>query len=84
MTKLTRLYLSGNDFLSADIPLELTLLPDLEVLILSSNNFTGEIPQELARLTKLRALHLNGNELTGEIPPDIGAAESLGARAQLK
>ncbi|CDY43965.1 BnaA02g24430D [Brassica napus] len=51
----------------------------LQVLDLTSNNFTGQIPAEIGKLTELNkiVLGLYNNLLKGEIPAEIGNCTSL-------
>lgn len=42
-------------------------LPDLELLALSFNHFTGLIPQSMSQLTRLEMLGLDNNNLTGTL-----------------
>jgi hypothetical protein len=43
-------------------------LPDLKVLELNHNNFTGSIPSSLGNLQYLEVVHLFNNKLTGSLP----------------
>ncbi|TQD95439.1 hypothetical protein C1H46_018924 [Malus baccata] len=61
----SRLYLQRNNF-SGDIPTSFS--PQLNVLDLSFNSFTGNIPQTMRNLTQLTELSLQNNTLTGPIP----------------
>jgi len=57
------------NFFHGSIPLFLaSSLKSLEILDLSSNNFTGVIPRELQNLTSLNSLNLSFNNLYGEVP----------------
>ncbi|BFG24009.1 hypothetical protein CerSpe_102830 [Prunus speciosa] len=49
-------------------------LSNLQVLDLSSNNFSGNIPDQISNLTNLEKLNLSHNHLTGQIP---GSFQSL-------
>lgn len=42
--------------------------PDLRVLNLGNNKFTGSIPISMGTLTSLRSLNLRSNRLSGIIP----------------
>ncbi|KAI3737554.1 hypothetical protein L2E82_27560 [Cichorium intybus] len=55
-------------------------LPDLEVLLLSSNGFSGTIPMEaFASFSHLELLDLSDNNLVGSIPSSIQSLSSLRA-----
>ncbi|KAK4360390.1 hypothetical protein RND71_019342 [Anisodus tanguticus] len=47
-------------------------LPNLEMLLLSSNYLYGLIPPNLEKCSKLQLLKLSGNEFTGTIPRELG------------
>ncbi|KAJ0967192.1 hypothetical protein J5N97_024109 [Dioscorea zingiberensis] len=64
LTHLLYLDLSGNHF-EGSIP---KFSPNLQDLLLLSNNITGIIPKDLCALMNLKVLDLSKNQLTGEIP----------------
>lgn len=47
---------------------DFTNFPDLKVLELNHNNFTGSIPTSLGNLQHLEIIHLFNNKLTGSLP----------------
>ncbi|KAK3440395.1 hypothetical protein EUGRSUZ_B00674, partial [Eucalyptus grandis] len=49
----------------------------LNVIDLSSNNFTGEIPNSVGSLTELHMLNLSNNALTGSIPLSLANLTEL-------
>ncbi|KAI4367897.1 hypothetical protein MLD38_016523 [Melastoma candidum] len=51
---------------------ELSLLPQLQELVLRDNNLIGTIPKELGMLKNLKVLDLGMNQLSGPIPHEIG------------
>ncbi|KAF7849201.1 hypothetical protein BT93_L1089 [Corymbia citriodora subsp. variegata] len=53
------------------------ILASLNVIDLSSNNFTGEIPNSVGSLTRLRMLNLSNNALTGSIPLSLANLTEL-------
>lgn len=57
--------------LSGELPPEIGLLTELEVLDLSQNNLSGELPAELGSLSKLRHLHLHLNQFSGDLPASL-------------
>ncbi|KAG8085113.1 hypothetical protein GUJ93_ZPchr0010g9338 [Zizania palustris] len=59
-----------NNF-SGSIPASLGVLPNLEVLRLNNNAFTGQVPA-MNNLTKLHVLMLSNNKLTGLMPSLTG------------
>ncbi|CAB4285505.1 unnamed protein product [Prunus armeniaca] len=58
----------SENFLSGDIPFELSKIAGLQLLYLFENQLTGVIPDELTTLTNLTRLDLSINFLTGSIP----------------
>ncbi|KAK3043773.1 LOW QUALITY PROTEIN: hypothetical protein RJ639_001969 [Escallonia herrerae] len=52
-------------------------LPNLSVLRLSSNHFTGLIPPSFGNLSSLQTLTLNRNNLEGNIPFELGRLSNL-------
>ncbi|KAK7244116.1 hypothetical protein RIF29_38934 [Crotalaria pallida] len=67
ITTLKKLDLSFNK-LSGKLPPELGILPQLEILFLTSNYITGNLPTSFARLTTLKHLRLGDNQFSGTIP----------------
>ncbi|XP_071722163.1 receptor-like protein 6 [Rutidosis leptorrhynchoides] len=53
------------------------ILGYLNVIDLSSNNFTGEIPNSVGSLTELHMLNLSNNALTGSIPLSLANLTEL-------
>ncbi|KAK3430973.1 hypothetical protein EUGRSUZ_E02192, partial [Eucalyptus grandis] len=53
------------------------ILVYLNMIDLSSNNFTGEIPNSVGSLTKLHMLNLSNNALTGSIPLSLANLTKL-------
>ncbi|GAU14300.1 hypothetical protein TSUD_308600 [Trifolium subterraneum] len=71
ITTLLDLELSGN-FLTGQIPKELGLLKNLQLLELYYNfNLVGNIPEELGNLTDLVDLDMSVNKFTGTIPSSV-------------
>ena len=46
-------------------------LKDLEILILSQNNFSGEVPPQLGRLSELIVLDVGYTDVEGSMPDAI-------------
>ncbi|XP_008375192.1 receptor-like protein EIX1 [Malus domestica] len=59
------------NFLSGEIPEELTSLMELQSLNLSYNRFTGRIPSKIGNMAKLESLDFSMNQLHGGIPPSM-------------
>ena len=59
------------------IPDILSRIPNLRVLDLSGNNFSGEIPESFGEFRKLETLSLRNNFLDGSIPISLGNISSL-------
>lgn len=76
-SKLEYLDLSFNYFVGT-LPDDINRLsPQLRMLNLSANNFTGDIPAAIGRLPNLRSLQLVANLFNGTIPPEIGDLSNL-------
>ncbi|NP_001303105.1 protein BRASSINOSTEROID INSENSITIVE 1 precursor [Brassica napus] len=68
---LTGLDLSGNEF-RGTVPPFLASCHLLELLVLSSNNFSGELPMDtLLKMRGLKVLDLTFNEFSGELPESL-------------
>ncbi|CDP11202.1 unnamed protein product [Coffea canephora] len=65
-----------NSNLSQEIPPEIGLLRNLQVLHLSQNHLSGPIPEELSHL-QLFYLNLSNNNLSQQIPPQMGELTRL-------
>ncbi|CAB9517152.1 LRR receptor-like serine threonine-protein kinase [Seminavis robusta] len=77
-TSLTRLNtVFNNPGLSGALPLELSVLPNLQILELSGNRFTGTFPPELGQLTGLFKLAVDDNSISGTIPSNLGLLAGL-------
>ena len=55
--------------MTGTLPTELVLLPYLQSLSLSWNEFTGTIPPEFGEMKHLLDIEFHWNHLTGTIPP---------------
>ncbi|CAL5007174.1 unnamed protein product [Urochloa decumbens] len=73
---MTGIDLSSN-YLSGDIPPELTSLEGLRFLNLSRNHLCGDIPKDIGNLKTLESLDLSWNELSGSIPSSMSQLKSL-------
>ena len=67
----------SNNYLSGEIPKELTKLLGLRFLNLSNNHLTGRIPEKIGDMKQLESLDLSMNSLTGEIPSSFSAMSFL-------
>ncbi|KAG2329766.1 hypothetical protein Bca52824_000946 [Brassica carinata] len=54
-----------------------SLLPNLQILYMGINNFTGSIPESLSNISNLQHLDIPSNHLTGRIPLSFGKLENL-------
>ena len=63
--------------LSGYLPPELTILTDLEALILQRNDLKGTLPGFLGKLKKLQALFFLGNKFEGSIPQELLTGATL-------
>ncbi|XP_050147328.1 receptor kinase-like protein Xa21 [Malus sylvestris] len=51
--------------------------PNLEIIWLSGNHFSGLIPPEIGRLPKLYEVYMETNSLTGNVPSSVGNLSRL-------
>eukprot|EP00658_Telonema_sp_P-2_P012885 TRINITY_DN14903_c0_g1_i3.p1 TRINITY_DN14903_c0_g1~~TRINITY_DN14903_c0_g1_i3.p1 ORF type:complete len:170 (+),score=36.88 TRINITY_DN14903_c0_g1_i3:134-643(+) len=63
--------------LSGTIPSQLSMLTDMNFLLLLQNSLSGTIPPRLSSLTKLKFLILLQNSLAGTIPPQLSSMAEL-------
>ncbi|KAJ3096564.1 hypothetical protein HDU97_005765 [Phlyctochytrium planicorne] len=54
--------------LKQELPAGLGDLPNLAIIQLDNNKFTGEIPESYKKLKKLQSINLYGSQITGQIP----------------
>nr|TKW09538.1 hypothetical protein SEVIR_6G108700v2 [Setaria viridis] len=73
---MTGIDLSSN-YLSGEIPLELSNLQGLRFLNFSRNHLSSSIPKDIGNLKILESLDLSWNELSGSIPSSISKLMSL-------
>ncbi|KAG2723861.1 hypothetical protein I3760_02G190500 [Carya illinoinensis] len=66
-----------DNFLSGEIPLQVTRLFRLQQLILANNSLVGVIPSNLTHCSELRVINFLRNKLTGNIPVGLGSFEKL-------
>ncbi len=71
------LYLKLSIGMNGSIPLNISVLSQLEGLDLSHNNLSGPIPTGIGQLSGLRSLVLSSNDLTGTIPSELSAITGL-------
>jgi Leucine-rich repeat (LRR) protein len=80
----TRLVLQENRLIGT-LPPEISLLTNLEVLILVGDNFFSNpdyllqhhLPSELGLLTKMQTLHISKNSISGSIPSEFALMSDL-------
>ena len=80
--RITRIEWTNNGLstTSIDWPVELSLLPNLELLWFSENrNFKSSIPSWISKLTSLQSLSLFNTDLVGELPAELYHLSSLTA-----
>jgi hypothetical protein len=63
--------------LTGSIPPELSLLTDLEAILLNKNSVMGTIPSVMCSLAQLTHLDLEDNLLDGTVPPELSRLTSL-------
>lgn len=77
MTALNNLFLYDNCLLG-QIPTELELMAELDVVQFQDNALSQTIPTELAaQMTKLSHMMLDDNKLTGIIPTELGLVTAM-------
>ncbi|XP_056683555.1 putative receptor-like protein kinase At3g47110 isoform X2 [Spinacia oleracea] len=52
-------------------------LPELQILLLSTNNFTGYIPMSLANASRMTDIDLSTNNFIGDVPLNFGSLQDL-------
>lgn len=67
----------SNRGIQGEFPPELSLLSQLERLIVSENGMRGELPSSFGNLASLEDFRMDRNEFTGTIPDSIGGMSSL-------
>ncbi|CAL5441249.1 unnamed protein product [Camellia sinensis] len=73
---LTSVWLDQN-YISGNIPQEITELVGLSYITIDTNMLTGSIPDSIGKLTNLQEFYLFTNNISGEIPYSIGNITGL-------
>ncbi|KAL8144489.1 hypothetical protein V2J09_017521 [Rumex salicifolius] len=60
-----------SNYLSGELPSDMTSIPTLQFLFLQHNNLSGTLPQSQSLSPRLVALDLSSNMFTGPIPPTL-------------
>ncbi|XP_071725897.1 phytosulfokine receptor 2-like [Rutidosis leptorrhynchoides] len=76
ISSLKRLSVSSNNF-SGQISANLSMLFNLELLVLYGNRFVGPFPNVFENLTHLEQLNVHSNSFTGELPSTLEACSRL-------
>jgi LRR receptor-like serine/threonine-protein kinase FLS2 len=77
ISSLTKIRLSGNQ-ISGTLPMDLcSHCPNLQVLSLSDNKFSGQLPSQMSYCRELVVLSLSYNKFDGSIPKGYGSLEKL-------
>jgi Leucine-rich repeat (LRR) protein len=74
---LEQIAVPDNDLTGTFPTLFFEMNPNLKLLDLGGNQFTGSIPSSVAGATKLSGLQLDNNQLTGTIPSEIASMTLL-------
>ncbi|KAL0678507.1 hypothetical protein Bca4012_006488 [Brassica carinata] len=77
MSSLVFLSITGNSFSGSLRPDFGSLLPNLQILYMGINNFTGSIPESLSNISNLQQLDIPSNHLNGKIPLSFGRLRNL-------
>ena len=77
LTNLEYVDISGNPFLTGEIPPGIGALTKLVKLFLSENRLSGPIPAEIGRMAGLEKLNVAVNQLSGVLPSQIGNLTNL-------
>ncbi|CAE6075359.1 unnamed protein product [Arabidopsis arenosa] len=72
LSSLIFLSITGNSFSGTLRPDFGSILPNLQILYMGINNFTGTIPETLSNISNVRQLDNPSNHLTGKIPLSFG------------
>ncbi|CAL5359491.1 unnamed protein product [Camellia sinensis] len=73
---LTSVWLDQN-YISGNIPQEITELVGLSCITIDTNMLTGSIPNSIGKLTNLQEFYVFTNNISGEIPYSIGNITGL-------
>lgn len=77
MLSLSFLDLSRNSF-SGSLPTWIgDKLPNLEVMVLRSNKFSGHLPKQLTYLSRLHYLDVAHNNISGRMPPSLAGLQAM-------
>ncbi|KAG7559950.1 Protein kinase-like domain superfamily [Arabidopsis thaliana x Arabidopsis arenosa] len=77
LSSLIFLSITGNSFSGTLRPDFGSFLPNLQILYMGINNFTGTIPETLSNISALQQLDIPSNHLTGKIPLTFGKLQNL-------
>uniref|UniRef100_A0A0D3F2L4 non-specific serine/threonine protein kinase n=1 Tax=Oryza barthii TaxID=65489 RepID=A0A0D3F2L4_9ORYZ len=72
-----QVFIAANNFLSGEIPWDLTGISQVTKLDLSRNQISGSIPMTIGVLARLNTLNLSGNQISGNIPVAFGYMTGL-------
>uniref|UniRef100_A0A0E0JXH1 non-specific serine/threonine protein kinase n=1 Tax=Oryza punctata TaxID=4537 RepID=A0A0E0JXH1_ORYPU len=67
-----KIFIAANNFLSGEIPWDLTGISQVTEFDLSRNQISGSLPMTIGVLARLNALNLSGNQISGNIPAVFG------------
>ncbi|RZC90447.1 hypothetical protein C5167_029582 [Papaver somniferum] len=77
ISSITIITINFNKFHGSIPPYIGTTLPNLEILALNGNRFSGVLPNSISNLSRLSTLDLSSNQFTGSVPPSLGNLKNL-------
>ncbi|KAK2427377.1 putative LRR receptor serine/threonine-protein kinase [Trifolium repens] len=63
--------------LSGNLPKEVGMLKNIDILFVSENNLSGDIPETIGECISLEYLNLEGNSFRGTIPSSLASLKGL-------
>ncbi|CAA7396163.1 unnamed protein product [Spirodela intermedia] len=72
-----KIFWASNNSFSGELPSNLTVMAQIDQLLLDGNRISGEIPPAIQELTAVTVIDLSRNRLSGRIPGELGSLSQL-------